>query len=793
MTRINTNISSLNAQKTLLRSNTQLQTALTRLSTGLRINVGKDDPAGLIASEILRSDIVSTQRAITNSERANQLIATADSALGQVSSLLNDIRSLVTEAANTGALSVEQIQANQLQIDSSLESIDRIARVTSFQGRRLLDGSLDFLVSSPGATLTTASAQVGALTDANAFGLAGEVSSVNAARTVSGGSANTELNFTFSAGFAGNSAEVVVATGGAASATYVGATRTLTVTRVSATTTANDIIALVSANASAAAVFSVVNATGSTGSGVYSTTGTFALTGGRDRNQLQISAASAGTEFNATVTFTAGGALSATYTSAASGASTLVVTYVSGTSTAANVVSAINATTRFNATLASGTATTAQFTNVDTGGLAGGVNGNQFLISAATAGSQFANARLEFTSGAVAGSEAASYNSATRTITVQIADGSSTASQIVSAINADLSGTFTASLQSGSNGVGALAVSGSSATFSGGTSVAKVSNLNIDQANFGTQNNIDVNVQIDRQATRAALRYSGGTLSNALVLEVGGKDGFEVFNFGSGTTIDRIATALNTNSDATGVQATVSGAVLELSSSDYGSKSFISVRTLNNNAGGSFDTFDSGGASFSRITGTDVVARINGISARGEGLKASLNTATLDLDFDVSSLLVDGDSVSFGIDGGGANFQLGPDVVSNQQARLGLQGVNSATLGGLSGTLFELRSGGSKTLALSPTGAAKVVDEVITKVTQLRGRLGAFQKTTLETSIFTLNDTLEALTDAEASIRDADFAAESARLTRAQILVQSGTSVLAIANQNPQNVLALLR
>ncbi|RMF42013.1 MAG: hypothetical protein D6753_08465, partial [Planctomycetota bacterium] len=49
------------------------------------------------------------------------------------------------------------------------------------------------------------------------------------------------------------------------------------------------------------------------------------------------------------------------------------------------------------------------------------------------------------------------------------------------------------------------------------------------------------------------------------------------------------------------------------------------------------------------------------------------------------------------------------------------------------------------------------------------------------------------LTEAESSIRDADFAAESARLTRAQILVQSGTSVLAIANQNPQNVLALLR
>ncbi|MHB8899729.1 MAG: flagellin N-terminal helical domain-containing protein, partial [Thermoguttaceae bacterium] len=145
MTRINTNVTSLNAQKTLARSNAMLQESLTRLSTGLKINTGKDDPAGLIASEVLRSDIIGVERAITNSQRANQMIATADSALGQVSSLLNDIRGLISEAANTGAMSAEQISANQLQIDSSLEAIDRIAQVTQFQGRRLLDGSLDFI------------------------------------------------------------------------------------------------------------------------------------------------------------------------------------------------------------------------------------------------------------------------------------------------------------------------------------------------------------------------------------------------------------------------------------------------------------------------------------------------------------------------------------------------------------------------------------------------------------------------------------------------------------------------
>jgi len=126
MSRINTNVGSLVAQTTLSRNNNDLQQALGRLSTGLRINSGADDPAGLIASENLRRDITSVNRAIQNSERAGQLIATADSALGQVSSLLNDIRGLVTEAANSGVLSDDQIAANQLQVDSSLEAIDRI-------------------------------------------------------------------------------------------------------------------------------------------------------------------------------------------------------------------------------------------------------------------------------------------------------------------------------------------------------------------------------------------------------------------------------------------------------------------------------------------------------------------------------------------------------------------------------------------------------------------------------------------------------------------------------------------
>jgi flagellin len=96
-------------------------------------------------------------------------------------------------------------------------------------------------------------------------------------------------------------------------------------------------------------------------------------------------------------------------------------------------------------------------------------------------------------------------------------------------------------------------------------------------------------------------------------------------------------------------------------------------------------------------------------------------------------------------------------------------------------------------LGTNPTTAAEIVDEAINQITGLRGRLGAFQRTSLETNKNALNDTLVNLTEAESQIRDADFASETAALTRAQILVQSGTAVLSIANQNPQNALSLLR
>ncbi|HEX2836535.1 MAG TPA: flagellin [Phycisphaerales bacterium] len=147
MARINTNISSIVAQNNLARNNADLNVRLERLSTGLRINRGGDDPAGLIISERIRSDISGVNQGIKNSERAASVISTTESALAEVNDLLNSIRALLVESANTGASSAEEREANQLQIDSAIDSITRISNTASFGGLKMLDGSLDYRIS----------------------------------------------------------------------------------------------------------------------------------------------------------------------------------------------------------------------------------------------------------------------------------------------------------------------------------------------------------------------------------------------------------------------------------------------------------------------------------------------------------------------------------------------------------------------------------------------------------------------------------------------------------------------
>lgn len=121
--------------------------SLTRLSTGSRINKGSDDPAGLIALKSLESELTSTNAAISNNQRTDAMLNVADSSLKEIGSLLSEVQKLAQASANSAGLSADELAANQAQIDDAIASIDRIISNTTFNGKKLLDGSLGINVT----------------------------------------------------------------------------------------------------------------------------------------------------------------------------------------------------------------------------------------------------------------------------------------------------------------------------------------------------------------------------------------------------------------------------------------------------------------------------------------------------------------------------------------------------------------------------------------------------------------------------------------------------------------------
>ena len=137
-------ISSLRGQQALHKADSALAISIRNLSSGIRIHTAKDDPIGFIASTVMQSGIAKMSQAVANCERNNSLIATADSALSHVNTLLLDLRGLVTQAASTGGETPETLASLQMQADAIIETINFISATTSFQGQKLLDGSLGF-------------------------------------------------------------------------------------------------------------------------------------------------------------------------------------------------------------------------------------------------------------------------------------------------------------------------------------------------------------------------------------------------------------------------------------------------------------------------------------------------------------------------------------------------------------------------------------------------------------------------------------------------------------------------
>ena len=139
--RIKNNVPALNSARQVDLHDRELIRNLERLSSGERINRAADDPAGLVFSEQMRSQIASLNQAARNSELAATLVQTTEASLGEINDLLVRIRQLAVHASNRGGTDEKAVLADQIEIDNAIETIQRLASETRFGNRYLLDGS----------------------------------------------------------------------------------------------------------------------------------------------------------------------------------------------------------------------------------------------------------------------------------------------------------------------------------------------------------------------------------------------------------------------------------------------------------------------------------------------------------------------------------------------------------------------------------------------------------------------------------------------------------------------------
>jgi len=166
---INTNIASLNAQRNLGMSASSLATSMQRLSSGLRVNSAKDDAAGLAISERMNTQVKGLTVGARNSNDGISLAQTAEGALGKLGDMLQRMRELAVQASNATNSKADRV-ALQAEVKQLTDEVDRVAKQTTFNGQKILDGTFSGAVFQVGAN-SGDNITVGALTDSSAKGL----------------------------------------------------------------------------------------------------------------------------------------------------------------------------------------------------------------------------------------------------------------------------------------------------------------------------------------------------------------------------------------------------------------------------------------------------------------------------------------------------------------------------------------------------------------------------------------------------------------------------------------------
>jgi len=856
---INTNFASLNAQRNLGRSQNELQTSLQRLSSGLRINSAKDDAAGLAISDRFTSQIRGLGQASRNANDAISLAQTAEGALAESTNILQRIRELAVQSANSTNSASDRLSL-QAEVNQLISELDRISNTTSFNGLKLLDGSFTAQTFQVGAeanqtinvTVSGATADtlgINKITTNNEIGgISNATNSANLVTTdqVVTGAAYTETTLD-------QTLTVTDIDGNSLTASYTGAA-------TDSTTLATDL----NADFTAAGITSITatavlenSATIDVSTSVVTSGDTveFDLDDGaatdvirfsrntsvyaklEDQIAAEINSNSTNTGFSAEVTatgqvtisnndgdnigfsdflvteqssvlidtFVDGGADDATTTISIAGDAAVAYTTVTGDAeqTAQNLLTAIqNSASYDNAAAGS---FRAELTADGTGVILTGVD-----VSAAPAETDLA---VDIAAGV-----------ATSGFTVTSLTGTTApaAPAAVVVATAAVATTATAEVQT-------IAFEGQTLTEGAGTdSATKIGAVEL---------SLDAGISItgSRASAAGGLLQITGSGQPATILGAGESDITNGNNVAAQTiSINGETTAtvdVLENSDAETIVAQINA----LSDSTGVSATAKTTATLSNLSTDGVVSFNLNGTDISaNVTTTDLTALTEAINDRtgSTGIIAvlSLDKFSIELEHssgeDISILNFDSSvaqagagntTVSLDVTGNGGNAtQLTAGGINNTnrdstviggeiefKSNGGYFSVSSdiadITSGLFTGSADQLQASENQTVDSidistvdGATRAIDIADGALARVNGVRADLGAVQNR-FESTIANLSTSVENLSAARSRIQDTDFAAETANLTRTQILQQAGVAMLSQANSLPELVLSLLQ
>jgi len=706
---INTNVASLNAQRNLNRSQNELGVSLQRLSSGLRINSAKDDAAGLAISERFTTQIRGLNQAVRNANDAISLSQTAEGALGEYGNILQRVRELALQSANSTNSSSDRAALNS-EVQQQLSELNRISTQTQFNGQNVLDGSF-----------TGAQFQVGA--------------NANQTISVTIGNASTDAlgAFQFT-----NTASPVSGTALSSG--------DLTINGVNVGTSTDG-----SADAIVSAINAVSNQTNVDATATSSITATNAPTGRQSlvSGDLVINGVNIG-------------AVAGQYDLAAQGASIATainnVTATTGVSATANSVSgAITLSSSVGETIAITTS------NGDAGGsaienatgLEVTTNGNTAVNNLALAGTKSVNSLTFEAQGTIQDGDQFTIGSGTSAVTFEIATATATGTDLGGGViavgdNFNSDATLTTELLQAINGAGI----GQVATSTGDLNVTLTADA------FG--------VEAAANSSVTAANASGTGIT-------GGTETVET----AGTGLVENATVIVDGTTYTFIKGANSGNNVSLQGASINDVATSLRAAINVNQAANTTDVTAGGATnnvtlTSAIFGTDGNAIVDATgTAVGAGATESTTTAGTDGTFAAST--------TYGLISLSSSEAY--SVAGNNPGNAGLS-TASSTLTAINTIDISSVTGANTAITL--------IDGALDQVNSIRGDLGAVQNR-FESTIANLTTTSENLSSARSRIRDADFAAETASLTRLQILQQAGISILSQANSLPQLALSLLQ